>query len=76
MHKNGKLSGSWEASALLLVFITLKLCGVIKWSWVWVLSPMWITAIIVLPLAAADIAIRRKYRKMEEKKDENQDDRI
>lgn len=25
-----------------IIFITLKLCGVIKWSWLWVLSPFWI----------------------------------
>ena len=24
-----------------IVFITLKLCGVISWPWVWVLSPLW-----------------------------------
>ena len=34
--------------ALTLIFITLKLCGVISWSWVWVLSPMWISGIFVL----------------------------
>lgn len=27
-----------------VVFITLKLCGVIDWSWVWVLAPLWISA--------------------------------
>lgn len=27
---------------LALVFIVLKLCGVITWSWLWVLSPIWI----------------------------------
>ena len=26
---------------LAIVFITLKLCGVINWSWWWVLSPLW-----------------------------------
>lgn len=26
---------------LLLIFITLKLCGVVQWSWFWVLSPIW-----------------------------------
>lgn len=25
-----------------IVFITLKLCGVINWSWWWVLAPIWI----------------------------------
>lgn len=28
---------------LTAVFITLKLCKVIAWSWVWVLAPAWIT---------------------------------
>jgi len=27
---------------LALLFIALKLCGVIAWSWFWVLSPLWI----------------------------------
>lgn len=27
---------------LTLIFITLKLCGVIDWAWVWVLAPLWI----------------------------------
>ena len=27
---------------LLVAFIVLKLCHVIDWSWVWVLSPLWI----------------------------------
>lgn len=26
---------------LAIVFIVLKLCGVIDWSWLWVLSPLW-----------------------------------
>ena len=27
---------------LTIVFITLKLTGYIAWSWLWVLSPLWI----------------------------------
>lgn len=27
---------------LLAIFITLKLCKVIDWSWKWVLAPLWI----------------------------------
>ena len=37
---------------LTIVFIVLKLTGFINWSWVWVLSPLWIsmvlTAVILL----------------------------
>ena len=29
-------------STLQIVFIILKLCKVITWSWLWVLSPIWI----------------------------------
>lgn len=35
---------------LAIIFIVLKLLGVITWSWVWVLSPIWISIIIVLVL--------------------------
>ena len=33
---------------LTIVFITLKLTGYIAWSWWWVLSPLWITPIVVI----------------------------
>lgn len=29
--------------ALSIAFIVLKLCHVISWPWVWVLSPIWIS---------------------------------
>jgi hypothetical protein len=28
---------------LTIVFIVLKLCGIITWSWWWVFSPLWIS---------------------------------
>lgn len=33
---------------LTIAFIVLKLCNVIEWSWVWVLSPIWITFVILI----------------------------
>ena len=33
---------------LLVIFILLKLCGLIFWSWFWVLSPLWVTIILGL----------------------------
>lgn len=40
-----------------IVFIVLKLIGLIEWSWVWVLAPFWIGAIItILALIAGIIA--------------------
>lgn len=32
---------------LTILFIGLKLTGYIDWSWWWILSPIWITMIIV-----------------------------
>ena len=33
---------------LQIVFIVLKLCKVIDWSWVWILAPAWISVSIWL----------------------------
>ncbi len=33
---------------LTIAFIVLKLIGKITWSWVWVLSPIWITTLLVI----------------------------
>ena len=30
----------------LTVFVTLKLTGVIEWSWLWVLSPLWLPIVL------------------------------
>ncbi len=42
-----KVQGPGFTTLLLLLFITLKLTGVITWSWWWVLSPFWISLGIV-----------------------------
>ena len=33
---------------LLVIFIVLKLTGLVDWSWWWVLSPIWIAVLILL----------------------------
>jgi len=35
---------------LFIVFLVLKLTGVIGWSWWWVFSPLWIPFVLVLVL--------------------------
>ena len=45
-----KSAGLSFAEVLQLIFIVLKLCKVINWKWVWVLSPTWITLIFVVVL--------------------------
>lgn len=51
-------SGLGLLDVLAVIFIVLKLLGVITWSWVWVLSPIWIQLVIV---AIIFIVILIKY---------------
>lgn len=56
MSSNSSSNGSSNRSSggigfyglLSIVFIVLKLCGVIHWSWLWVLAPLWMPTAIVL----------------------------
>ena len=33
---------------LTLIFFVLKQCNVINWAWYWIISPIWITLIIMV----------------------------
>lgn len=44
------VGGGLFSTLLLILFIGLKLTGQITWSWLWVLSPMWMPIVIVLVL--------------------------
>jgi len=48
MSDNSSSGGIGFGGLLTVAFIVLKLCDVIKWSWWWVLSPLWIGAALVL----------------------------
>ncbi len=48
MNNKTKQGGLGIVSVLTIIFIVLKLLGVIKWSWIWALSPIWISAVIVV----------------------------
>lgn len=41
-ESNVRVTNSLEQDArnLTLIFVTLKLCGVITWNWLWVISPV------------------------------------
>lgn len=41
-------SGIGFGGLLTVLFIGLKLTGVIAWSWLWVLSPLWIGLVFAL----------------------------
>lgn len=66
------ISGIGFSGLLTIVFIVLKLIGIINWSWLWVLSPLWIeTALgiivilivfIIVTRTGGTVKIRRKNR--------------
>jgi len=49
--------GTSLPTLLTVLFITLKLCGIINWSWWWVLSPIPITLGIALVVFAGVIGV-------------------
>lgn len=57
-NNNSSGGGMGFAGVLATVFIVLKLCHVIEWSWLWVLSPIWIELLIFI---AIYIWISMKY---------------
>ena len=60
---NVRSGGIGFCGLLTIVFIVLKLLGKISWSWVWVLSPLWISwavslVILLIAVIIAAITIR------------------
>jgi len=54
-------------SILTIVFVVLKLVGTINWSWLWVLSPLWLSAgfglaifIIIFTVIFISIIVKKK----------------
>ena len=45
---NSTAGGIGFTGVLTIVFVVLKLCGVIHWSWLWVLAPLWIPIVMAL----------------------------
>lgn len=48
VNSSNSSSGVGFAGLLTIVFITLKLLKIITWSWIWVLSPLWISLAIII----------------------------
>lgn len=45
------------AGLLTILFVALKLLGIISWSWLWVLSPIWISLSVTFFLVAVFIIV-------------------
>lgn len=48
---------------LTIVFIVLKLTGVIAWSWLWVLSPLWIGGLLGFAIGAVAVVLLAHSRR-------------
>ena len=44
---------------LILLFIGLRLAGIITWPWVWVLAPLWLPACLVIIIACVVVLVGR-----------------
>jgi uncharacterized protein (DUF983 family) len=51
MEKKINNDGFGLLGLLTVLFIGLKLTGNINWSWLWVLSPIWISVVLSIILA-------------------------
>ena len=51
-----------------IVFIILKVVGVIKWSWFWVLSPTWISILVVILVFLIFLIVRSIIKASRNKK--------
>lgn len=54
---NNSSGGIGFAGLLTIVFIVLKLLGKIDWSWWWVLSPIWISILLVVATVVIGVTI-------------------
>lgn len=55
--KTSSGGGIGLSGALFLIFLTLKLTGHITWSWWWVTSPLWISALLFFIIVGIAITI-------------------
>ncbi len=57
---NANKGGIGFVGLLTIVFIALKLCHVITWSWVWVLSPIWISILLSVVIIGILIGLLKR----------------
>ena len=56
-----------------IVFLVLKFCEVIDWSWLWITAPLWISTLIIFSVTVwNEIAmLRLKIKKQKEQVNED-----
>lgn len=74
-------SGLGFSTVLFLIFLVLKLCNIIDWSWWWVTAPLWgsivlyglIIGITYLCLWIQDLHHKRQIKKWQKKRKEEEE---
>lgn len=54
---NTSSSGIGVLGLLGITFVTLKLCGVIDWSWWWVTAPFWLGFVVLFVVLLSALAV-------------------
>ena len=57
MSESSSSGGISIGMVLFLIFLVLKLTGVIAWSWWWVTCPLWIGLVIFLGFMAVGLVV-------------------
>ena len=58
-HEGGMSFGG----TLCLIFIVLKLCNLIDWSWIWVLAPIWISLLLLIICTVIEMLDEERHNK-------------
>lgn len=65
MHSTNTNVGMSFFEVLTVIFVVLKLVGVISWPWLWVLAPIWIPLGIILlisfVIAIVKVVLKRRH---------------
>lgn len=77
-NDSGIGGGLGTGAVLFLIFLVLKLCNLINWSWWWVTAPLWgsvalyglIIGITFFCLWVQDLNCKRKIKKWQRKREE------
>lgn len=59
-NRNSSSSGIGICGVLTIVFVVLKLVGVINWSWLWVLCPLWINILLTIVVLAIIVIMNKR----------------
>ena len=59
---NSKSGGIGFCGLLTIAFIVLKLMNYINWSWLWVLSPIWIPIAAILIIVLLVVILKVKFQ--------------